>query len=864
MSRKLFFALASVFVIASLMLGACSPSATSTATKAPTEEPASPTESPTEAPMTEEPAQPASTERRGGWLDEIDVSVVAAESALSQVDADAIDIYSYQLASGDLPAIKDSGLNYTASYGGSYSLMFNPAVFTDATKLNPFSDRKIREAMNWLIDRNYINQEIYGGGSLPKFFAITTQLVDYTNVVDVARSLEAKYAYSLEKAEVAISAEMEALGATKGADGKYQFNGEPVTIIFLIRPDGDGTRKPMGDYVANQLEAVGFTVDRQYKTSSEAAPIWRGSDPKEGLWHIYTAGWLPSGLTRDEKNSFQQMYLPNSSQGVQPFLSNTSPDADFQQVGDDLANANFSTAQERRALLARAMELSLQDSLQVWMIEQLAYSVYDHDVQVTYDLAAGIEAAYMGPSNLRFVDAEGGQMKVGTNDLFTEPWNTVSGSNWVWDGFVQKATASGTDLTAAGGIMGDPYTGLAWPQRIASAEVTAQTGLPITQSLGWVNLKFEDQIQVPSDAFVDWDASAQKFITAGEKFPDGSTSKIRSVVVYPADLFETVKWHDGSALSVADFLMPFIVFFDRANPDSAIFDEAAVPNVEFFKSYFKGLRITSTDPLTVEYYSDLYYDDAELDVQTLWPNSAWGLNGENAWQILAVSNLAESNGELAYSADKADIAQVEQISWVGGPSLEVLKKYLDQAAGESYIPYEATLGQYLTAEEAAARYANFQKWYEDHGHFWVGTGPYFLDKVFTTEKSLVLKNNVEFPDKADMWASFSSPKLAEVSLDGPAQVKIGSEAVFNLEVTFLGEAYSAADIKQVKYLVYDATGALVGSGEATAVADGLFEVTLGSDLTSKLAAGATRIEVIVVPIPVAIPAFTLLDFVVIP
>jgi peptide/nickel transport system substrate-binding protein len=289
-----------------------------------------------------------------------------------------------------------------------------------------------------------------------------------------------------------------------------------------------------------------------------------------------------------------------------------------------------------------------------------------------------------------------------------------------------------------------------------------------------------------------------------------------------------------------------------------------VPNVEFFKSYFKGLRITSTDPLTVEYYSDLYYDDAELDVQTLWPNSAWGLNGENAWQILAVSNLAESNGELAYSADKADIAQVEQISWVGGPSLEVLKKYLDQAAGESYIPYEATLGQYLTAEEAAARYANFQKWYADHDHFWVGTGPYFLDKVFTTEKSLVLKNNVDFPDKADMWALFSAPKLAEVSLDGPAQVKIGSEAVFNLEVTFLGEAYSAADIKQVKYLVYDATGALVGSGEATAIADGLFEVTLGSDLTSKLAAGATRIEVIVVPIPVAIPAFTLLDFVVIP
>ena len=858
MSRKVLFSVMSLLVALSMLLSACgSGSAT------PTEEVVPPTEESTEVAATEEPAQPVGTDRRGGWLDEIDVSVVAAESALSQVEAGAIDIYSYQLASGDLPAIKDSGLKYAASYGGSYSLFLNPAVFADEARINPFSDRKIREAMNWLIDRNYINQEIYAGGSLPKFFAMTTQLVDYTGVVDVARALEAKYAYNLEKADEVITVEMEALGASKGADGKYQFNGEPVTLIFLIRPDGDGTRKPMGDYIANQLEAIGFTVDRQYKTSSEAAPIWRG-DPTLGEWHIYTGGWLPSGLTRDEKNSFQQMYLSNSSQGVQPFLSNTDVDPEFQQVGDDLANANFTSAEERRDLMVRAMELSMQDSLQVWLIEQLAYSVYDHDVQVTYDLAAGIEAAYMGPSNLRFVGSEGGQMKVGTNDLFTEPWNTVSGSNWVWDGFVMKATSSATDLPAAGGIMGDPYTGLAWPQRIVSAEVIATTGLPITQSLGWVDLKFEDQVQVPADAFVDWDAAAQKFITAGEKYPEGSTSKIMSRVVYPDDLFETVKWHDGSPLSVADFLMHLIVYLDRAKPESALYDESALPTYEFFMSYFKGVRITSTDPLTIEYYSDLYYDDAELDVQTLWPSSLWGLNGENSWTIFSVTNLAEANGELAYSLDKADIAQIEQTSWVGGPSLEILKKYLDQAADENYIPYEATLGQYITAGEAAARYANFQKWYEDHGHFWVGTGPYYLDKVFTTEKSLVLKNNTEFPDTADMWARFSTPKLAEIALDGPAQVKIGSEAVFNLDVTFQGEPYAVTDIKQVKYLVYDATGALVGSGEAVAVEDGVYEVVLGSDLTSQLAAGATRIEVIVVPIPVAIPAFTLLDFVVIP
>ena len=68
--------------------------------------------------------------------------------------------------------------------------------------------------------------------------------------------------------------------------GNGSIKGKPVTLIFLIRPDGDGTRKPMGDYVANQLETVGFTVDRQYKTSSEAFPIWLGTTAADGQWHL--------------------------------------------------------------------------------------------------------------------------------------------------------------------------------------------------------------------------------------------------------------------------------------------------------------------------------------------------------------------------------------------------------------------------------------------------------------------------------------------------------------------------------------------------------------------------------------------------
>src|SRR5687768_8236831 len=387
MKYKYFYLILSLLVTMSLVLAACAPQV-ATATEAPqvqTEEPA-PTEA--EATATEAPTEMPPTERRGGWLDEIDVSVVAGDSAISQLQAGTIDFYSFNLASDAFPAIRDASLSYTQAFGGYYGISFNPAVFTDTTQLNPFSNRKIREAMNWLIDRDYINQEIYAGGSLTKLLPVTTQLVEYTSLIDTARALEAKYAFNSERAKEIIDAEMAGMGAELGADGKWQFNGAPITLIFLIRSDGDGTRQPVGDYVSNQLETIGFTVDRQYKTSSEAFPIWQGTTAADGQWHMYTAGYIPSGLSslRDESGNIQQSYLNTSIQASEPFISNVS-DPEFQQLGDDLAQGNYSTKEERDEMMARALELSLEDSLFVWVIDQQSYAPYNNNVQVTFDLA---------------------------------------------------------------------------------------------------------------------------------------------------------------------------------------------------------------------------------------------------------------------------------------------------------------------------------------------------------------------------------------------------------------------------------------------------------------------------------------------
>ena len=271
----------------------------------------------------------------------------------------------------------------------------------------------------------------------------------------------------------------------------------------------------------------------------------------------------------------------------------------------------------------------LQDSLQTWIVDLQTYAPFNCDLEVSADVGAGVETTFMGPYNLRYAGVEGGVVKNGSTDtFFADPWNPVDGANWVGSAWIQNATASR-------GLMPDPYTGLAWPLRAEKADLVVQSGLPVGTNLDWVNLSFEDTITVPADAWVDWNAETQTFITAGEKFPEGLTAKTKSVVYYPADLYTTVKWHDGSNLSVADFVMGMIMTFDRSKEASAIYDADTVGNFDAFLSHFKGVQVISTDPLIIATYDDNYFADAELNITTWWPgnpSNAYGY-GEDPWQI---------------------------------------------------------------------------------------------------------------------------------------------------------------------------------------------------------------------------------------
>ncbi len=144
------------------------------------------------------------------------------------------------------------------------------------------------------MNSSYLNQLTYSGLALEKFFPITTGFPDYIRYSNKVLELESYYAYNPSLAENTINTEMLTLGTGK-IGGIWHYNNQPVVIKFIIRKDSDGLRIPMGDYLADQLESIGFVTDRQYLTSSEARVYWLDSDPADGSWHIYTGAWAGDG-----------------------------------------------------------------------------------------------------------------------------------------------------------------------------------------------------------------------------------------------------------------------------------------------------------------------------------------------------------------------------------------------------------------------------------------------------------------------------------------------------------------------------------------------------------------------------------------
>ncbi len=744
MTRKLLLTIVAMLVIIGLVLTGC----------------------PTDIPDDPDPPDPPPPDRTTGpYLDRIifreETSVGAGISKLK-----ANDIQMWHMLSISDPVLfeeeiaPDPNLRYEFSFGGFSEIMYNVAgpYFYDGT-LNPFSDAQIREAFNWLIDRDYIVGEILGGMGVPIYAMAGAAFPEYERYPELFAEVEDYYAPDPAKGNAIIAERMEALGAEL-VGGTWHYDGEELEIKFIIRTDLYRPLYPAaGEYVADLMESAGFKVDRMLLTGSEAFAIWIPDDPFDGTYHAYTGGWGITAIPRDRGGAF----LAADSKFLRPWPRwlVLDPPEEYLEVAEKLYYREFTSKAERAELMEQAVWMSMEFSAQNLLVDIGAANPWRAEMQVRTDLSYGFGWAVV--QTLAYLDEDGEPMLGGEAIIdqyitLSEPWNPVDGSGASADLAIFR------NYLQESGLMVDGRDGLYHPWHISSATITAKQGLPIGKVHDWVTLNFAPTIQAPADAWRDWDAVEQRFITVGEVMdpespyydPDYTPdATIKSVVSYPADLWD-VPMHDGTTLHVADFVMAMIMRFDRAKEESPVYDEGHVPTLETHMRNNKGWKILSVTPLVIESYWVPWYQDAEWNVSTYFP--AYGIYGQFApWHLQAIAWLTEADGRAAWSTDKAAKLEREWMDYTKGPTLAHLAASLEDAIAGGFIPYEPTLGQYLTEDEAIERYGKLKDWYGQIGHFWTSTAPFYLHSVSPVAGIIEIRRFEDHPDPVGRWDFLLDP-----------------------------------------------------------------------------------------------------------
>ncbi|WP_158523824.1 ABC transporter substrate-binding protein [Thermococcus henrietii] len=170
-------------------------------------------------------------------------------------------------------------------------------------KFNPLALRGVRYALNWLINRQYLVNQILQGSGAPLFGPeVSGQADAYARIDTVRRALgltpQGDEQYALDMIDRTMTAAAERLKAAGHSlvkkDGVWYFDGKPVTIKVVARPEDK--RLDEGKYVAQVLEKAGFKVDLVKWDRTIANKNVYNQDPRTLQWQVYTEGWVVRGI----------------------------------------------------------------------------------------------------------------------------------------------------------------------------------------------------------------------------------------------------------------------------------------------------------------------------------------------------------------------------------------------------------------------------------------------------------------------------------------------------------------------------------------------------------------------------------------
>jgi peptide/nickel transport system substrate-binding protein len=733
---------------------------------------------------------------KGTFVDEIQfIQYLDENTALEEVRNGNLDLYYYRISSDRIDSVKSrEGLQVYESTGGSYSILINPA---ESEKFNPFSIKEVRFALNYLVDRKLIVNELMGGYGTTMISNYGPFDPDYLFIVDELESFHFKYNPAL--AEEMISKALTDAGAKK-IDGKWTFDNKEIELIAFIRSD-DPVRKSIGEILSSELEKIGFKVVKDLGDLNKAFVNVYGSNPSDMKWSFYTEGWGGrSAFVKYDPLSLGQMYSPwfsNMPGFNDPSYWNYQNDY-MDSLTQKIYTGNFSSAEERIDLFRKATAEGIRESVRIFLASKIDQYVVNEKVDgIINDFGAGVPSRFT-PINAR---TDSNSLTIGVKQIYQGAWNPVMGisdiySRQIWDALYDP------------GVFKHPYTGNTIPIRTDFKVETAGPG---------------GKLNVPEDT-IKWDPKLQKWKTV--KAGTQATSKVIFDLKFS-------KWHHGMQMDMNDVLHSLYFTLEwgsEQQEDDKTFDAEYTPRAAQTVQTLIGVR--PVDENTLEVYVDYWhFDEAEIaDWASLWSSEPW--------ELMTAMEQAVIDGKVSFSRSGSVSKGVNWLSLIVPNDAEIIRQYLLEFKDSSFEP-PALATFDLSHSYFDSRYDASIKWIDEYNHAVISNGPFYLESYSPESRTISIKAFADesYPFEAGHWQEFEKIKFPKiVQVDIPDVIKKGD---------ILTIPISTQDASKIDYFFTNSQGDSVATG--TQLVDfGKTILTLSEEQTDKFGIGANDLKVFAV------------------
>jgi peptide/nickel transport system substrate-binding protein len=711
------------------------------------------------------------------------------------------DIFAYGMDANvfhGLPQADREKLDVYAVPSGSWSYLLNPIpnkppyVWKTATGkeyFNPLAIREVRYALNWLIDRKKIVDEILQGGGDPCFTSMTPgQPGTYkyniipTKMGMTERGDEKRALAQIESAMEEAAKLPENAGKLKKAGSWWTYKGQPVTVKFIIRVDDPQGRLPAGRYVADQIEKAGIKVERLEYDRGKAGKMVYGGDPAAYDWTMYTEGWGAGATRRWWDISISQMYAPyygympgGATEGFWNYTHDTIDNLAMKSY-----NGWFLTSEEYWNDNLKAQELGLTEAVRIWVCTQMQYFVANKDRltnRFIYGMGDGLNGWSISTADVK-PDEKGQKILRATQysakgGLFMSSWDPIGldGFSDTYIGLIVEPCTMREYLESPNAAIDTPYL-VKWDFKdIKSNLAPDSTG----------DGKPEGLIEVPAEA-LRYDSAAKAWVKVGPGVKAYSTGKYS---------LNDSTWHDGTKVGQADLVYSLGFQVDWANKDGDTdlkYEEAYASTYKPTLETLKGITYNKDGTADVWYDYNWPMDKNRLaagGVQFVSPKAGnagritmvnWTIN-----EALALLVTEGSKSGTVYSITQDP--SMTEVDVASPACITDIKAKLQEMIEKKYVP--VYIKDYMTPDKAVDAYKKAVAFIDKYGHAYISNGPFFISKIDTTANYIELSAYRKgYPFAKDYWPTHFAVDMTQIeNVNIPANAQRTADAVIDISVS---------------------------------------------------------------------------------